>query len=268
LLAIQANNTEHNLDLSVGSLKGAGELRFGDDDTLSEDGGSTWKLDIDNSSFAGTIRADVGNLEFIDTITLPNATLTVDAGSTFVSVILTSNVTFKALSVGATSMAAGEYTAAQINTKVGGSRFSGSGTLTIIGEPPVGLPYASWLDLYNLTGSDTNLLADVEPDGLINLLEYALGGNPTNDDAAAVLPVSSTDAGWLNLVYNRRTDAGDVGLTYTVVTDTDLVYGTMTNEVPVYGTSILEIDGYVTATNRISTTTDPQAFMQLKIQLD
>jgi hypothetical protein len=135
LLAIQANNTEHNLDLSVGSLKGAGELQFGDDDTLSEDGGSTWKLDIDNSSFAGTIRADVGNLEFIDTITLPNATLTVDGGSTFVSVILTSNVTFKALSVGLTSVAVGEYTAGQLNTQVGGSRFSGSGTITVIPEP-------------------------------------------------------------------------------------------------------------------------------------
>jgi len=135
LLVIQANSTEHNFDLSVGNLTGAGELRFGDDDTLAEDGGSTWKLDIDNSTFAGTIRADVGNLEFIDALTLPNAALTVDAGSEFVSVILTSNVTFGAVGLGANSLANGEYTAGEANAILGGSRFSGSGTITVIPEP-------------------------------------------------------------------------------------------------------------------------------------
>jgi len=267
LLMIRANTTEQNLTLNVTKLYGDGKLQFGRDDTLGEDGDSTWVLDIDNSTFAGTIRADVGNLLFNDTLSLPNATLEVDAGSTYVSVILSNDATFAAVNLGATSVPNGDYTAAELNALLGGSRFAGSGILTV-GTPPPGLQYAAWLELYPGMGALTNLTDDVEPDGLNNLLEYALGGNPTTDDAAAILPVPSTETGWLNLIYQQREDAGDVGLTYTVVTDTDLVFGTMTNEVPLHGVSGTAVDGYVTATNRISTATDPQAFMQLKVQLD
>jgi hypothetical protein len=45
------------------------------------------------------------------------------------------------------------------------------------------------------------------------------------------------------------------------------VYGQMTNEVPVFGASGA-VDGFESVTNRISTDTDNQAFMQLKVELD
>lgn len=266
-LMIRGNTTEHNLTLSVTKLYGDGNLQFGRDDSLAEDGGSTWKLDIDNSSFAGIIRADVGDLEFVDTITLPNATLFVDGGNTFVSVILTSNATFGVVRRGATFVPDGEYTAGEVNAILGVNRFSGSGILTV-GAPPAGPVYTDWVSLYPTLGSSTNMMDDFEPDGMNNLLEYALGGDPTVDDAADILPLSSADADWLNLVYDRRVNAEELGLTYTVVTDTDLIFGAMTNEVPEYGASTVEVDGFVTATNRISTTTDPQAFMQLKVEIN
>jgi len=48
--------------------------------------------------------------------------------------------------------------------------------------------YEAWVADWGLAGSDTNRSADLEyggiGDGVDNLLEYALGGNPTNDDAA------------------------------------------------------------------------------------
>jgi hypothetical protein len=86
-------------------------------------------------------------------------------------------------------------------------------------------PYETWSDSYGLTGSNALLTADIEPDGMNNLLEYALGGNPTNDDAAAVLPVGmlAEDNGtnWLYYVHTER--VGDTGLVYRVGTKTDLV---------------------------------------------
>jgi hypothetical protein len=114
-------------------------------------------------------------------------------------------------------------------------------------------PYDTWTGLYNLTGSNALLTADVEPDGLNNLLEYALGGNPTNNDASSVLPVGmlSEDSGtnWLYYVYTERT--GDTGLVYRVGTKTNLVTDTVlnTNDVSFVDESA-ESAGLKTVTNR------------------
>ena len=85
--------------------------------------------------------------------------------------------------------------------------------------------YTPWAISFGLTNAtlaaETN---DLEPDGLNNLLEYAFGGNPTNDDAAAVKPVVSTlvegGTNWFYHVHNERDD--DL-LTYTVELDDNLV---------------------------------------------
>jgi predicted enzyme related to lactoylglutathione lyase len=66
-------------------------------------------------------------------------------------------------------------------------------------------------------------------------------------------------------VLESATDLPDRGR-YSVVSDTDLVYGQMTNEVPVFGASGA-VDGFESVTNRISTATDDQAFMQLNVKI-
>jgi hypothetical protein len=52
--------------------------------------------------------------------------------------------------------------------------------------------YTAWASSYGLSGANADMKADVENgglgDGLENLMEYALGGDPTVDDAAAVAP--------------------------------------------------------------------------------
>jgi hypothetical protein len=82
-----------------------------------------------------------------------------------------------------------------------------------------------------------------------NLLEYALGGNPTNNDAAAVLPVSSSDGNWFYHIHQERTD--DSALSYTVKLKDDLVNDPSwdTNGVVFFGESDVA-DDFKSVTNR------------------
>ena len=129
--------------------------------------------------------------------------------------------------------------------------------------------YSEWTSTYLLSGSDAELDADPDSDAMNNLVEYALGGNPTNSDASAVLPVSGlVDAGstnWLEYVYHRRLDAASRGLTYEVMRNDDLVLGVWTNSgITEAGTVVLDAE-FEAVTNRIPTETDVQQFMKLNI---
>ncbi len=95
------------------------------------------------------------------------------------------------------------------------------------------------------------------PDGdeLDTFGEYALGGDPTLDDAVAYLPSAGFTPGWVTYVYNRRLDAAARGLTYGLNWSDDLLAGwtyigtsnetervaidadfeSVTNEIPVVG---------------------------------
>ncbi|RKX37908.1 MAG: hypothetical protein DRP64_16580, partial [Verrucomicrobia bacterium] len=138
-----------------------------------------------------------------------------------------------------------------------------------------GATYEDWVADYGLSGSDTNRTADLEyggmGDGMDNLLEYALGGNPTNDDAAAIMPTTpglmeSGGTNYLVYVYRRRVDAPQRGLDYSVnlkfnlVTDpwSDLGYFFEVNDSP--------IDlKFVLITNHIPLSHSDEAFITLKV---
>ena len=132
-------------------------------------------------------------------------------------------------------------------------------------------PYNEWIDSHPGLGSSVDLMDDADADGVVNLVEYALGGNPLIDDSAHILPdvIMTTDAGtnWLYYSYSRRENAAALGLTYTVLSGADLVGGGLTNEVPPFGVSALS-DGFESVTNRIPADTQHQQFMELKVQLD
>jgi len=75
-----------------------------------------------------------------------------------------------------------------------------------------------------LSGSDAVFTVDYEGDGLKNLLEYALGLNPTSADLTGVPVVVLKDyAGtvYLSITFHRSSLASD--LTYTVQSSSDLV---------------------------------------------
>ena len=100
-------------------------------------------------------------------------------------------------------------------------------------------------------GGRTN---DYELDGLVNWIEYALGGNPLSNDASDILPAGSigADGGsdWLYYTYKRRDDAAARGLTYRVMSGTNLVDG-LSNAVPAWSLSPAT-NGFQTVTHRIS----------------
>ncbi|QHI70622.1 hypothetical protein [Tichowtungia aerotolerans] len=126
--------------------------------------------------------------------------------------------------------------------------------------------FEGWIGEYSV-GSQTNLLDDFDGDGMDNLTEYALGGNPEAADVGSVLPLAAvdSDSGLFVYVYERRTDATDRGLTYTVKTDTDLSANTWTtNGVSETGVGV-SAAGFESVTNTVSADSDAK-FLRLQVE--
>lgn len=128
--------------------------------------------------------------------------------------------------------------------------------------------YLDWITSYGLT--DTNapaaLTYDAEPDGMNNLLEYALGGNPIIDDAATIQPVAVIlDGDTCQYVYKRYRDAAERQLIYDLKTTGDLVGGSWASSGGVYETGTNTTDAaFDVVTNTISELGD-RMFIQLEI---
>lgn len=80
-----------------------------------------------------------------------------------------------------------------------------------------------WAWVYGFSENNINLMADADGDGIPNLAEYALGGNPTNasGDVLPVLVQSNVNStNYLYLTYRARTN--DANLTIQPKTSADL----------------------------------------------
>jgi hypothetical protein len=132
-------------------------------------------------------------------------------------------------------------------------------------------PYLAWSIDQGLTDGNDALGLDVEPDGMDNLLEYALGADPLVADASAFLPGYALNVdgstNYLNYVYRRRIDYADRGLTYTVGSGTDLVLSELTNATIEVDAVDIDAD-FESVTNRVSTDVESEQFMQLKVTID
>ena len=89
-----------------------------------------------------------------------------------------------------------------------------------------GLTYAAWAAAF--PGTANNPAGDPDGDGINNLLEYALGGNPDTpgrgilpQSGVQALTVNGVAANYLTISFNRLSDADD--LTYHVEFSSDLV---------------------------------------------
>ena len=109
---------------------------------------------------------------------------------------------------------------------------------------------------------------DLEPDGVNNWMEYAQGGNPTNSDAAFILPTFEMAPGGsgMDYVYRRRTDYAARGLDYAVEVTTNLVDGTWSTS----GTLLTGAEdlgtGFDAVTNRLPVADEPQQFLRLRVE--
>ena len=138
----------------------------------------------------------------------------------------------------------------------------------------VATQYDTWIDAYNVGGA-TAYTNNPDGDSMDNLMEYGLGGNPTNANDVGILPVTEVVEGaadWFYYIYNRRPDAVDRSLTYDVLNNLALVDGTWTNEYQLeIGVSAPFIgslgDEFESVTNRISMTGKTNEFTKLEITI-
>jgi hypothetical protein len=126
-----------------------------------------------------------------------------------------------------------------------------------------------WANSYGLTGADVLPEADVEPDGLDNLMEYAFGGNPTNDDTRTIAPVAFMETqdgtNWFYHVHVERTN--DPWLMVTLAAGTNLADESSwwnTNDLLRVGEGASG-NGFITVTNRTATSAG-YTFIQINIE--
>jgi len=86
-----------------------------------------------------------------------------------------------------------------------------------------------WMESWGVNlGDETN---DYDGDGVLNLMEYATGGDPTDHTDTGSEPKFKLDGGAADYSYKERND--DSALNYTVESTTNLVSGEWTTTVPV-----------------------------------
>lgn len=142
---------------------------------------------------------------------------------------------------------------------------------TIEAAIPDPTTYSGWKVDHSLYGANANDDADTDGDGIPQLLEYALGGNP-NNPSREILPVQqmTEDGGSLYLELSVTRPVGLQGLSYLPQTDTTLTSW------PADSTGIADPtptptdngDGTETLIYRRSEalSANPRAFMRLKVQ--
>jgi len=158
-------------------------------------------------------------------------------------------------------------------TITSGTVLSGSFSASLL---TVADPYTTWAQGYGLTGTAAAATYDVEPDGMDNLAEYALGGNPTNDDTAAFMPsFEIMDAGGgsnsMNYIYNRRFDSAILGLTYGLTYGLNVSTNLLSEWIYVsnaYETGTANIDLYFESVTNTVPTTEDEGFISLEIRRD
>lgn len=130
------------------------------------------------------------------------------------------------------------------------------------GVTPVEPGYAAWSNDYSLVEGE---LGDDDNDGLINLYEYGLGGDPTNGFVDGNIPTFGQDGGGMLYIHAQRND--DTNLVYYLETDTDLIAApSWTNSgYTVTGTNTMLGGDFDEVTNSVPTT-DPNRFIRLIIE--
>ncbi|MGJ8672614.1 hypothetical protein [Rubritalea sp.] len=137
------------------------------------------------------------------------------------------------------------------------------------------MPYADydeWVAKYGLSGDSALATADVENgstgDGYSNLLEFALGMNPTQSDAGtreAKYTELDGENSYFVYEYERRTDYLEKGLSYSLIVTEDLA--TPSVEVPFDVEVDAAVDGFETIRSRFPIDVEAK-FIQLKVQRD
>lgn len=133
----------------------------------------------------------------------------------------TGNEVVNTLYFGATQQLAGTWGATGSGaTFIDDTRFSGTGTVTVVSGPPGFVTWAALKGLDGTPGKENGLTDDPEKDGINNLLEFFFDGDPLASSVSPLPVADYTDANYLKLTFKRRDDAE------TDITGQDLQFGT------------------------------------------
>jgi hypothetical protein len=129
--------------------------------------------------------------------------------------------------------------------------------------------FDAWAEKYPAMGSENGPQDNPDGDGLNNLYEYGLGGNPTDPNDQGISPVYETavEGGttWLMYTYPVLADP-ESGLDYYLETTTDLAAGGWADSGYEHlGTGVTGGD-FNYSTNRISTSSNDSTFVRLIIE--
>lgn len=172
---ISANATNRNLILAgPGNGVVNGSVQNGSTVNLpvTKNGSGTWALNGAHT-YTGTTTVLEGVLALGQAALDDSSTVNIVAGAKL-NLNFAGNDTVAAINLGGSPMSPGTY---NVSHPVYGSYFSGSGSLVI---PPSTTPFEDWIasNYPGLTGTDALPGADPDADGVSNLLEFILNGNP------------------------------------------------------------------------------------------
>lgn len=212
---ITVNDGTKTVDAILG-----GAIAGGAGSSLVKDGAGTLALNAANT-YLGETNVIAGVLVFNGTSIVDTNKVTLNGGK----VDLTGTETVGSLYFGAVQQVSGTWGASGSGaTNIDNTHFSGTGVLNVV--PVVLDPYASWIDspAYNsplLSAGDKLPTADPDNDGINNLLEFTLGGNPVVS-SQAILPTQATVGPNLVLSYKRSDESESPATTQVGQWSTDL----------------------------------------------
>ncbi len=184
-----------NITVTQPLLKFAGSTT----DSLTKNGLGTLTLAGINT-YSGDTTVIAGTLSLGQVNTSNELSAVSIASSAFLNLGFGGIDTVDKLFINGIQQPAGDYTSAHAS-----GRFTGGGTLRVSTGPAAG-GFASWIDDFGLAVADQDPTDDPDNDGMDNLLEFALNGNPSVSDPS-IMPDLVVTLTAFEFTYQRRDDS-------------------------------------------------------------
>lgn len=179
--------------LITGNIVNTGVNQF----SVIKSGSGTWTLSGTNT-YTGATNVNAGTLVLTNNGGLADTASVNVAGTAVLQLNFTGSDTVGTLVLDGVTKGPGTYGAGN-----SGGRITGTGTITVVDSDP----FTPWIDSFTFAvGADKSKNGDPDGDGLSNLLEFALDGNPASATSTGKI-VTKLDADHLTLTLPVRSGA-------------------------------------------------------------